>query len=546
MKKTLTLLALSLSIASSLTHAQSQHVIKALDPSIAINTPGYVSHDVLSGGQYLRVRIAEGAEANAQSYWLNNNVTHYKDEVLTRPKLTLQSGISALSATALATPPLFNDPLYPDQTSLQNASTQYAVGITSFREMKRKPRIAILDTGAAAHEDYTVFAGYSFTTLFDQSESDDYRPLNQNNGIRCQSNHGNAMTGIAGAKQNNNRGIAGVANAELYVGRVMSTNCATEEDEGLISDLYNGINWAAGDFGDYQLENPVDVINISLAADLPCPILIQEAIDNANSKGITVVVSAGNNGTTTNRYTPANCRGVVVVGAHGDSLNPSAYSNRGDNVSFLMHGSYMTTSTSLDGVPFYDFTIGTSGAAAAGSGFAGLIKANFPHATPEQIKKIMVDAASCSTGDNNCLSPLDATELVRTAEHVLDPKISFSHAFKGSTCQIEKQKNALSSAIGTCGAYVANVKSEYAALGNTYMVKVLRKSKSHDYVQWDDRTGKVEIVSENSITENEASIGLRGVNTQEYDYAAVACDGDFCPTPVVLSPEESGTPAECL
>lgn len=546
----LSAIAISLSSHAMANEVVSQHIVQSTTLSVIQSTPGYTDHEPLAGGKHLRVKVDTASEADAINYWRNAGLLTQKDSKLTRPFIaSSQSFYSGQIGTSNT--PLFNDTLFSSQDALNNPNTGYAQAMAGFRERKRAPRIAVLDTGAEPHEDFSIKRGYSFTTLFGQSEGDDYRPLNSENGANCIGVHGDQMLGIIGAKQNNNRGIAGLVDSEIYVGRVMSTSCNPTDpvdrgDVGLISDLYNGILWASNNYQDAPIGEPVDVINISLAAEIPCPLVLQEAIDGANAQGITVVVSSGNNAATTSRFTPANCEGVVVVGSHDASLNTSSFSNGGDHVSFLAHDTYLTTETDYGNnkASIYTNVTGTSGAAAAVSGFAGLIKGHFPDATPAEIKSILIEAAGC-TGLSTCDQPLDANALPQIAESVLDPKISFQHMFAGSSCRDEKQKTGLSPVIDVCGAYRVDVKSELASLGNSYTVRVLRKSKNLSYVDWDDQTGKVTILGSYTVNDNDASIGLKNVELDNFDYAAVACYEDFCPSPVVLDAGQSNTPDAC-
>lgn len=531
---------------------ESIYIITAANEAFIANTPGYSHHSSLAGGKYLRVSVNSSMTYDAENYWYSANLNVQKDIELTRPAPVSGYASAAGHQVSASNVTLYNDTLFPSQDSLLNAQTSYAQGMNNFRERVRRPRVAVLDTGAYPHQDYNIKTGYSFTTLFGQSEGDNYLPENTENGKNCIGIHGDQMLGIVGAKQNNALGIAGIVDADLYVGRVMSTSCNPDDpanggDVGLLSDLYNGIVWATGDYNQVELSEHADVISISLAAETPCPLLLQEAIDNANGKGIAVVVSAGNNSATTARFAPANCAGVITVGAHDENGNIEAYSNTGDHVSFFMHGDYLTTETDhADNAKpsIYTTTSGTSGAAAAASGFAALIKGHFPDVSPAEIKAILQESASCS-GVTPCENAINAALLPAISEHVLDPEISFNHVFSGQSCQDNKQELALSSVIDVCGAYTVNVKSDLTTLGNTYLIKVMKKQKSFSHIDWNDTSGKIEVVGSYSITENDESIGLKNVDHSDFDYAAVACYEDFCPSPVVLDLDESQTPLNC-
>ncbi len=101
--------------------------------------------------------------------------------------------------------------------------------------------------------------------------------------------HGTHVAGIAAAVTDNGTGIAGVArDASIMPIKVLA------EDGGSFQEIAAGIRWAT--------DNGADVVNMSLGA-LPGVQALEvtglisattEAIDYANSKGVVVVVAAGN------------------------------------------------------------------------------------------------------------------------------------------------------------------------------------------------------------------------------------------------------------
>jgi subtilisin family serine protease len=75
--------------------------------------------------------------------------------------------------------------------------------------------------------------------------------------------------------------------------------------------------------------HPARVVNLSLAGAGPCSAPLQEAIDEARARGVLVVAAAGNQGEDYRGYFPANCRGVLAVGAVGPDGRLAPYANRG-------------------------------------------------------------------------------------------------------------------------------------------------------------------------------------------------------------------------
>ena len=110
-----------------------------------------------------------------------------------------------------------------------------------------------------------------------------------------------------------------------------------------MSDVIAGIRWASGGEipGVPLNKTPADVINLSLSSDVIdnlCPAVYQEVIDEARARGAVVVVSAGNQGKVVLSRTPANCRGVLSVGATDDDGSPTSYTNAGRTIGMMAQG----------------------------------------------------------------------------------------------------------------------------------------------------------------------------------------------------------------
>ena len=120
--------------------------------------------------------------------------------------------------------------------------------------------------------------------------------------------HGTRVAGIIGAATNNGIGIAGISwNAWILPVRVLG-KCG-----GFDSDILAGMRWAAGLSvgGVPDNPHPANIINMSLGADGPCSQAYQDVITELAGRGVTVFVSAGNDGTFVD--SPANCSGVMAV-----------------------------------------------------------------------------------------------------------------------------------------------------------------------------------------------------------------------------------------
>ncbi|MEO7773683.1 MAG: S8 family serine peptidase, partial [Steroidobacteraceae bacterium] len=202
--------------------------------------------------------------------------------------------------------------------------------------------VAVIDTGITTHPDLdaNIVAGYDFISD-DKTARDgdgyDPDPADQGDwvtadycdlGSPAQDStwHGTHVAGTVAAVSNNAKGVAGVAfNAKVMPLRVLG-RCG-----GSTSDIANAIVWAAGGAvqGVPNNPNPVEVINMSLGGEGDCSITTQQAIDFAVSRGVVVVVAAGNDNSTASTHEPANCNNVITVGATNRSGGRAGYSNYG-------------------------------------------------------------------------------------------------------------------------------------------------------------------------------------------------------------------------
>jgi Subtilase family len=183
---------------------------------------------------------------------------------------------------------------------------------------------------------------------------------------------------------------------------------------GYASDIIDGMRWAAGIAvnGVPPNTNPARIVNLSLgisAETTPpaCSQSLQDAISDVVARGATVIVAAGNGREDSVNSMPANCAGVISVGA---SLKTGAfasdYSNFGPLVSVSAPGGVITDSASDVGAngmlslndrgataPFNDNSVavlfGTSFSTAVVSGTASLLLEVNPNLTPSQIKAIL-------------------------------------------------------------------------------------------------------------------------------------------------------------
>jgi thermitase len=227
--------------------------------------------------------------------------------------------------------------------------------------------IAILDTGVDLNHpdlDGKLIAGWDFLDN-DATPADTY-------------GHGTHVAGIAAAETNNSLGTAGVAYGSNI--KIMPLRVGDQ----------NGIPTSASvDAIYYAANNGANVINMSYGGRFGSS-SEQQAINYAWGKGVVVVASAGNDGTSKISY-PAAFTNCIAVGATNWHDQLSSYSNHGSALDVVAPGGdmsgygdvggiystmptydvYLTTSYSYQ--KNYDYLQGTSMAAPEVTGLAGLL-----------------------------------------------------------------------------------------------------------------------------------------------------------------------------
>lgn len=282
-----------------------------------------------------------------------------------------------------------NDPLYSQQWAL--SSNQKPGVVTAGIRAESAWNIAngagvvigVVDSGIASHSDLSpnVLPGYDFTTgTYGNRGGDGTQPANKA-GENCAITwHGTHVAGIMAATTNNGVGIAGIAPGAKVISARAVNNCSG----GFISDIADGIRWAAGGTvaGAPVNPNPAKVINISLYARGTCQPSLQNAIDDATSRGAVVVVIAGNYAADASNVQPANCHNVITVGATNSDSSKWVNSDFGPTVDIAAPGSNIWSTynngTTAPGTEGYNQLDGTSQAAPMVSGVAALVQSIAP------------------------------------------------------------------------------------------------------------------------------------------------------------------------
>jgi hypothetical protein len=217
--------------------------------------------------------------------------------------------------------------------------------------------------------------------------------------------HGTHVAGTACAEDNDNGdpdgpyGVVGVAPAcALYGLRVLD-----DAGFGDASDLIEALEWAVDP--DDPMQEPMQVVNLSLGWDLNPGDTVKAAFDNAEDAGLVIVAAACNNGNRPgkgdNVCYPALYDSVIAVAATDASDRRASFSSTGDQVELAAPG-VSVFSTWNDDTGYYDpqpvcreeegiqtcykYGSGTSMASPHVAGTAALILAAHPDWTNDEVR----------------------------------------------------------------------------------------------------------------------------------------------------------------
>ena len=287
-----------------------------------------------------------------------------------------------------------------DGPGFHNAVTAWTAGITG-----AGATIAIIDTGIDI--DSPEFAGRVHTGSADVAS---------NRGVNAEDDHGTNVAMIAAAARDNT-GIVGIAyGANILALRADEPgSCASETPEALDGCLFDDRDIATG--VDRAVSLGAKVINLSLGGGNPSR-AVTDAISRAAAAGVVIVVSAGNDGDSTEAgidpaqpdpfasgLLAAGGANVIIVGSVTEAGEFSAFSNRAGNnaVSFLSargeqiccvyDNGQIRITTDASGDRFVTVISGTSFAAPQVAGAVALLAQAFPNLSGRQIVEILLTSA---------------------------------------------------------------------------------------------------------------------------------------------------------
>ena len=226
------------------------------------------------------------------------------------------------------------------------------------------------DFQGANTKSYVVDSGIDpSNTDFESRVATGYDAVQDGLGSGDCNGHGTHVAGTIGSKT---FGVAKKTN--LIPVRVL--DCA---GSGLYSSVIAGLNWIAGNY----IPGEPAVVNMSLGG--PASSTLDEAVNNLISKGLSVVVAAGNDNLNACDYSPARTPDAITVGATNTDDSRASYSNFGSCLDIFAPGTSIP-STWL-GVNYYAILSGTSMAAPHVAGVIVRFLSQYPGLSPAQVTK---------------------------------------------------------------------------------------------------------------------------------------------------------------
>jgi Subtilase family len=342
-------------------HAED-HVLVQIDPGRAgLTTLGQGSEDL--GRGWFEIPVPSGWKAIDWAGYMS-----------TRPGVQ-SAELDPLLSPQLMAPLNSNDPLYtdPGQGMYQWHLHAADVGPAWQTTVGDGVTVAVIDTGVTAGPD-------GFCEPFDSPRN----IVTGTSGVPAVADgdgHGSHISGSIAQCTGNGLGGAGMApGAQIMPVQVFAGESASS------SDVAKGIDWAR--------QNGAKVINLSLGcSDCDQSTILNLAISDADSAGILLVASSGNN--PTDVYYPASHPSVMAVGASTITGSVASYSARGVGLDMLAPGGTSSIPIWQEVGGSYTGYSGTSMAAAHVSGAAALLRSQFKTASAAQVR----NALTCSATD---------------------------------------------------------------------------------------------------------------------------------------------------
>ncbi len=233
-----------------------------------------------------------------------------------------------------------------------------------YSEMGSRVHVYVLDTGIrASHDEFVGRVGNGIDVIDNDDDPDD-----------CHG-HGTHVSGTIGGTS-----YGAAKNVILHGVRVL--NCS---GSGTYSGIIAGVDWVTA-----HHQTPA-VANMSLGGPSYSP--LDNAIAGSIARGVTYVVSAGNNDKDACSKSPARVPNAITVAATTSADQRSGFSNYGDCVDIFAPGSGITSAWHTSDTATATLS-GTSMAAPHVAGVAALYLEEHPGAAPSETSSATVNSAS--------------------------------------------------------------------------------------------------------------------------------------------------------
>ena len=239
------------------------------------------------------------------------------------------------------------------------------------------------DDDGNGYEDDCI--GWDFVSYFGSDIDPGEDPGPEDNDPMDFHGHGTWVSGIIAAETDNNEGIAGVC----WTCKIMPLRAGymNSSGNGVLqqADVILAIAYAA--------DNGADIINMSFGSNSYSQSQ-KDAIDYADSLGVVLIASAGNDGAASRKY-PAAYDRVIAVSASDDDDQLAASSNYGSCIEVAAPGVGIYSTVFDDS---YVTWSGTSASAPFVSGLAALILSKDPSLSAEEVRQ-SIRVSADDTGD---------------------------------------------------------------------------------------------------------------------------------------------------
>ncbi|MDQ3931478.1 MAG: S8 family serine peptidase [Actinomycetota bacterium] len=314
---------------------------------------------------------------------------------------TLLALVAGVDGTASAVSDATHGPAEPNDELFRAQWHLRATGIPRAWEVSTGEGavVAVLDTGVA-FEDHGPYrkapdlAGTRFVPGYDFVDNDSHP---NDVPVKGTGSHGTHVAGTIAQSTNNVIGTAGVAPGAA----IMPVRVLAPDGSGTSQAIALGLRFAA--------DHAAHVALLALGATVDAPD-VAEAVAYAIAKGVTVVVSSGEDGTSQLTF-PAAYPDVLAVGAVRYDNTRAPYSNHGAALDVVAPGGDLEVDQNADGLDdgvvqqtlfgepaafsfCYCFKEGTSSAAAHVAGVAALVIAAGRAKTPAQVRDTIVSTAA--------------------------------------------------------------------------------------------------------------------------------------------------------